>query len=48
VLDQLGFDKSERSKIEAVLAQGPTKQQIAQWEREWEALLSTATGLERP
>jgi hypothetical protein len=41
VLDQLGFDKSERSKIEAALAQQPTKQQIAQWERELEAFLST-------
>jgi hypothetical protein len=41
LLDQLGFDKSERNKTEAALAQGPTKKQITQWEQEWEAFLST-------
>jgi len=42
VLEQLGFDKSERRKIEAALAQQqPTKEQTAQWGRKWEAFLST-------
>ena len=42
VLEQLGLDKSERREIEASLEQRqPAKEQIAQWERKWEAFLST-------